>query len=1349
MESLLAFIPSDRRLALARGLTLPDRMRGAVLFADISGFTPLTAALAQELGVQRGAEEVLNQINPVYEALIAELDRYGGSVMGFAGDAITCWIDGDNGHAAIACAMAMQDAMRPFTTVKTPAGTPITLAIKVAVAVGNARRFIVGDPRVQLIDVLAGSTLDQVATAEHFASKGEVVVGEAVVNGLGGLVLVKEWRQDETTGARFAVISGLVRYPEPSPNPQVPPGAIPDEQARLFVLPPVYERLKSGSRFLAELRPTVALFLRFTGIDYDNDEKAGEKLDAYVRWQQSVLSKHEGFLIQLTIGDKGSYLYASFGAPVAHGDDAERAVAAGLELRNPPAAFNYITEIQIGISRGRVWAGQCGARSRHTYGVMGNEVNMAARLMSRARPGQVLVRRRIADSTSHSYVFQQLGLITVKGGAEPIPVAELLGKLEGQSVQTVQFTSPLVGREVELGQLDRWLDSALAGRGQIVGLEGATGIGKSHLVTVFQQRAAANGFQVGLGSCQRISQSTAYFPWQQIMRQILGLPPLPDHPTDADVEAQMASITRTLSALNPMWQVRLPLLGDLFGLPIPDNPTTRAFEPRQRQETLVALVVEILRTWTRSQPLLLVVDNAHWMDESSQALAEAVAKAAADMAIMLLVVARPETESTSGGMKMTRLHHYHALELQELSPEAIIQVAETLLGAPLSLLARLLVVAKAQGNPFYTRELVDSLRESGQLEMAEGQWGLSGGMINALRSANVLVQDSGNWVLAESADLSAVSLGIPDSVHGIILARIDRLPETHKPTLKVASVIGYTFELGLLRQVHPAQLNDKSLRAQTRMLEQRDFILHDWSAEAPTDAPTYSFRQQATQEVAYETLLYTQRRELHRSLAIALEEDSPDALGQIAYHAFLGEDWPRALAYQLQAGRRAKQLFANLQSIDHYRKALQSAAHLPEAETLRQRQEIHAALGELLVNTGQFELATENLQVALSLAEEMSDVDGQAQACRWTARSYELRGQYQVALEWIDRGLAALGNRITPVGLEMQLITGLIHTRQGDYKTASEKALACLLAADELGEISIVARAHNLLGIIDRLRGKSTKAVDHYQEALSLYQQVGNLQGQALSYNQMATAYFDIGQWTDAAHYYQQAGQIFSQLGDVYNRLLIDNNLGGIALNQGRLDDALALYRRAIAAQEQLGGSLYLQGALHLNLGATHVRRGELSPALEHLTASQSCFERAEVRDLLPEMHRHLAEARMLEGNLDAAEQEAQTAIELADELSMPGEKGHALRIAGDITITRGDYAAAEPALHEAVGLLESVSDEFGIAQTRLLLAQLYSRIGQPDQCQSQLERCEPLFDRLGARLELQAAQTLRTQTTV
>ncbi|HRO91856.1 MAG TPA: AAA family ATPase, partial [Promineifilum sp.] len=934
----------------------------------------------------------------------------------------------------------------------TPAGTPITLAIKVAVAAGTARRFVVGDPDIQLIDVLAGHTLDQVAGAEKQTAKGEVVVGEEVARALGDAARITEWRK-AYDGNRFAVIESLTQWPEVTPHSTLLDLTLPEEEARQWSLLPVYSRLKSGAKFLAELRPAVAMFLKFSGIDYDDDEDAGRKLDAYVRWLQATVQKQEGYLIQVTIGDKGSYAYFSFGAPLAHDDDSIRAVASALDLQHTPPDLDFISDVQIGASRGRVWAGECGANIRHTYGVMGNEVNMAARLMGKATPGQVLVRRRVAEE-ARAFQFRQLGLITVKGGAEPIPVAELVGRQQIQALQSTQFEQPLVGREDETAQLDRLLDSVLAGKGQLVTVQGPTGIGKSHLLATFQQSAIANGFQVAIGASQHIFQSTTYYPWQQIMRQIFGLKLNPTEQNgDAVDSARIEAIENALAQINPDWSIRVPLLGDLLGLLIPDNPTTAAFDPKQRQQSLFAFVVEVLRTWSRSQPLVIVFENAHWMDDTSDELFEAVARAIADVPIMIMSVVRSaaETGGTAGAAAtVEKLDNYHLLKLAELGQDDIERLIENLLGGPLSLLGTLLISAKAQGNPFFTRELVDTLRESSQLVQVDGKWILSDGMIETMRKANVLVQEEGAWVLAKAADLSTINLGIPDSVHGVILARLDRLPDSHKPTIKIASVIGYSFELGLVAQVHPSSPPGWALRDQAVTLEERDFIIQDWQAHDSPGQDTYTFRQQATQEVSYETLLFTQRRELHCKLAELLERQTPEAVGQIAYHAYLGEDWPRSLRYHLLAGAQDKQLFANLQSIDHYRKALTSADHLPSRETLVQRQQIHADLGELLLTIGRNDEGQEHLLSALDLAEELNNPEAQAFVCRWMARAYEVRGQYPPALEWIDRGLAILGDKLTPAALELRLIAGLIFSRRGDYKQAGQQALASMLAAEEI-----------------------------------------------------------------------------------------------------------------------------------------------------------------------------------------------------------------------------------------------------------------------------------------------------------
>lgn len=1341
MESLLAFIPEDRRLALAGGLDLPDRTAGSVLFADISGFTPLTAALAQELGVQRGAEEVLNQINPVYEAIIAELHRYGGSVLGFAGDSITCWLAGDDGARGVACALAMQVAMQPFATVKTPAGTPITLAIKVAVAAGPARRFIVGDPRIQLIDVLAGRTLDEVAAAEKMAEKGEVVVTQSVATALAHSADLAEWRQS-AGGERFAVVRGLHEWPAPAPHPPLTALNLSDELTRSWALPPIFSRLQIGERFLAELRPSVALFLKFSGIDYDNDEDAGRKLDAYVRWLQATAQKQEGFLIQLTIGDKGSYAYVSFGAPVAHANDSVRAVAAALDFQQVPAELDFITGVQIGISRGRVWAGECGARIRHTYGVMGNEVNMAARLMGKAQPGKILVRRRVAEE-ARGFEFHQIGLMTVKGGAEPIPVAELVGRPQAQTAQSAQFDLPLIGREKQLAQLDRVLDSVLAGEGQFVTLQGPTGIGKSHLLSVFWQSAMANGFQVAMGTSQYVFQSTTYYPWLQVMRQVLGLKPEPGG-DGMDMDS-LDTIEQTLLPINPDWRIRLPLLGDLLGLPIPENPTTAAFDPKQRQETLFAFVAEILRTWARSQPLCLIFDNAHWIDEASRGLLESMAKTIGDAQLLIIAAVRPIAETgltTAPLAAISSLPHHHLLELEELDAPAIEELVAAILGSRPSLLTNLLIAAKAQGNPFFARELVDALREGNQLVEVDGQWILSDSMIETMRKANVLIQDEGTWVLARSADLTSINLGIPDSVHGVILARLDRLPDAHKPTIKVASVIGFSFELGLVAQVHPSNPPRRALREQAHVLEERDFIIQDWESPSGAGRETYTFRQQATQEVSYETLLFTQRRELHKRLAALLEEQSPEAIGQIAYHAYLGEDWARSLRFHLLAGAQDKQLFANLQSIEHYRRALTSADHLPPPETLAQRRQIHADLGELLLTSGQIDEAQEHLLTALALAEALGNAEAQAWVCRWMARSHEVRGQYAPALEWIDRGLAILGDRLTPAALELRLIAGLIFTRQGEYQRASQQALASLLAAEELHAPSIVARSHNLLGNIDRSRGRAGEAATHFEEALALYKEIGNLQGQAQVQNSLASAYFDQGKWADADLVYRQAGHTFTQLGNIYNRIFVDNNLGGIALNQGRLDDALHYYRRALSALENIGGSIWVLGVLHLNLGATHIRRAELAVAFEHLYDSQRLFEQVQGRDMLAELHRRLAEAYLAQKDYANAREQAAQSLAVAEELAASGEQGLTWQVMGAIQAAEGQLPEAEASLEKAIALLRNVGNDYGLACSQLSLAQLHGQ-RQSERRDMLLRECLPTFERLGAMIEMEQAQAL------
>ena len=591
MDALSAYIPTDRRHALASGQGLPDRTHGAALFVDIAGFTPLAEALAQDLGPQRGAEQLTHHLNQVYDLLIAELDRYRGSVIGFSGDAITCWFDGDQGLAAAACALQMQRAMEGLATVALPSGGQVSLSAKAGLAVGQARRFMVGDPDRQLIDVLAGRLLDEMSEAEHRAEPGEVVLASSAMEALGDRVEIGRYR--EADGRGFYAVGELRSEVQADPWPELPPDALNEAEVRPWLLAPVYERLRAGQgEFLAELRPAVAHFLRFEGIDYDRDESAGEKLNDFVWRVQRILKAYDGTLVDLTTGDKGSYLYLTFGAPLAHEDDVERAASAALDLRSEAAGLSYLSSIQIGISRGRMRTGAYGGRTRRTYGVLGDATNLAARLMTAADPGEILLSQAAFETVELAFTWRAHPELRVKGKAEPVRVVSLVARSgeRGQAAGGRRHLLPMVGRESELALIKENLELALDGHGQIVGIVAEAGMGKSRLLAEASRTARAQGLAVYVGECKSYGTHSSYLVWSDIWRDIFKLD------TSLPIGAQISALEAQLGRLNPSLLPRLPLLGALLNLPIPDNELTRSLDATLRKSSLETLTGDLLRS---------------------------------------------------------------------------------------------------------------------------------------------------------------------------------------------------------------------------------------------------------------------------------------------------------------------------------------------------------------------------------------------------------------------------------------------------------------------------------------------------------------------------------------------------------------------------------------------------------------------------------------------------------------------------------------------------------------------------------------------------------------------------------
>ncbi|HRW07919.1 MAG TPA: adenylate/guanylate cyclase domain-containing protein, partial [Caldilineaceae bacterium] len=652
MNPTEVYIPIDRRLALARGVSMSEECRGAVLFVDISGFTPLTGALTRYYGPRRGVEELTRLLNRVYTDLIAEIDNYQGSVIGFSGDAVTCWFDAqdqqleDATMRGLSAALAVQRTMTKYRPLHiAPKGNlppdptqEISLAVKTVIAVGNVRRFTVGDPQIQLIDVLAGTTLDRVAATETMARQNELLSDEESLRPFLAKVVVDEWRTDTKTGRRYARIRALNAVPQPTPWPACPP--LSPANAQPWVLPAIAERLwGEQSRFLAELRPAAALFLRFTGLDFDHDPESPQKLDRYIQWVQRIVDQHEGALIQLTTGDKGSYLYASFGAPLAHDDDIGRAVAVAMVLRTTPPTCPFIRSTQIGITYGMMRVGAYGGETRKTYGVLGTETNMAARLMVHAAPGQVVVSKVVAETLGADYELVSLGTHQLKGTAEAKALYAVQRLRLNAVGQPRLYETPLVGRDAELAQLRSGAQECLAKRGGLVRIEGSAGLGKSHLAAAFAQEVEPLGLRSIVASGQSTTQGTAYFAIRQCMQKLLNL----DLDAFGNSSEAIDALDDRIQRANPAWTLRIPLLGDLLGLPIHDNATTSAFDARLRQEALTTLTVEIIQHFAASEQLLLLFEDIHWLDEASQGIVLALGRAISTTPVMLLLVHRPPT----------------------------------------------------------------------------------------------------------------------------------------------------------------------------------------------------------------------------------------------------------------------------------------------------------------------------------------------------------------------------------------------------------------------------------------------------------------------------------------------------------------------------------------------------------------------------------------------------------------------------------------------------------------------------------------------------------------------------------
>lgn len=1223
MESLSAYIPEDRRISLAQGMELPEHALGAALFADVSGFTPLTEALVEELGPQRGAEELSRWLNLIYDELIAEIQSYRGSVITFSGDSITCWFDNQRSQtedlestitspahnsgaaslSAVACALAMQQAMQKFNRVNVPGGGTVSLAIKIAVAAGDVRRFIVGDPKIQLIDIMAGKTLDRLIAAEQQAFKGEVLLDEQAAAALGDQAAILAWRDDPETGARFAVVDKLNVDVTPAPWPMMSAEAIRVDQIRPWLLPPVYNRLESGmGDYLTELRPAIALFVHFGGLDYDGDPQAQLKLNSFVQTVQRILARYDSYLLNLTIGDKGSYLFASFGAPLAHEDDSTRAVSAALDLRD--LKMEYVTGIKIGVSQGRMRTGSYGGTNRRSYSTLGDDVNLAARLMQNASVGEALITSRVQKASADAFVWKQLAPLLVKGKSQPITVFRLIGEQKRRITHLYEskYALPMVGREAELALIEEKFDAASTGRGHIIGVTAEIGMGKTRLMVEVIRIARRRNVIGYSGECQSYGTTTGYLVWQNIWRGFFGLDPA------WTLSEQIQQLERELFRINPALFPRLPLLGAVLNLQIPDNELTTTFSAKLRKESLEGLLVDCLRSRASGTPLLLVLEDCQWIDPLSHDLLDVISRAVSDLPILIAFAYRPPELRQWVTVGVRQLAHFTEIVLTNLQTGEVGQLVSLKLaqiyGEKTEMLPALVerISARAEGNPFYIEELINYLHDRG---------------INP----------------QESDALQQVDL--PTSLYSLVLGRIDQLSENQRTLLKVASVIGRFFHAAMLWGIAHHFGDEAQIRNDLDILNKLELTLLD----TPEPELAYLFKHVLTQEIAYETLPFATRAMLHEQIGQYIEITFQSVLTQyvylLAHHFGHSENKEKKCDYLLRAGEQAQANYANRDAVSYYERLLPLLSD-------EKRLDVLLKLGQVLELEGNWPAADEQYRQALELAEQYQDKQKQGLAQFAVAEILRKQSRYPEAAMWYEKALFAF-EQIQDQGGVAKIITsfGTLDAQQGKFDEAERfynSALEIRRALDHRPEIANII---NNLSLVAQLKGDLVSARALQEESLNIRREVGNKWYIANSLSNFGFIAIDQGELTEARSRLEEALALLREIGDKWAIANTLNNLAIALCDQGDYltsykyyEESLLLNKemgdqRALAyVFEGIGGLISLRGdqpqhALKIVAGAAAIRQS--------IGAPLSSAEQSKLDEMLVPARQALSESAAIE----------------------------------------------------------------------------------------------------------------------
>jgi predicted ATPase/class 3 adenylate cyclase len=643
-------------------------------------------------------------------------------------------------------------------------------------------------------------------------------------------------------------------------------------------------------------------------------EDLRQVISAYRECVAAIVGGFDGFIAQYT-GD-GVLVY--FGYPQAHEDDAERAVRSALSLVESVAKIctesDNALQVHVGIATGVVVVGDLlGEGAAKERGVVGETPNLAARLQSLAKPGQVVISQSTRRLTRGLFEYRDLGSVTLKGLAEPVHAWQVTGASEVESrFEAHHETSltPLVGREEELDLLLRRWQRARSGEGQAVLLSGEPGIGKSRLTVALQERLQDEPLTLLRYFCAPRHTDSAFYSVIAQLERAAGFDRQASPETKLDKLASLLG-----SSPRPEWDIQL--LADLLSVPTGDRYPPLNWSPHRKKEKTLEALLRRLALLARREPVLMIFEDVHWIDPSSRELLDLMVEQVQGLTVLLLVTFRPEFHPPWVGLPHVMMHPLSRLDRREGA--SLVRQVTGQKGLPNAIVDE--IVTRTDGIPLFVEELTKAVLEAGE------------DLVNA--------ED----VVAATPPASHI---VPATLHASLMARLDRLGPAAKEVAQIGAVIGREFSFSLL--VAAARLKEEDLLTALDQLVDAGLV---FGRGKPPHA-SFLFKHALVQEAAYSLLLRGRRRQLHARIARVLEHEFPDgtvAPELLAHHFAQAGLAEAAVENWLKAGRLAIAHSATAEAVAQLTHALELLATLPDGATRHRLElDVQVVLGGALIS---------------------------------------------------------------------------------------------------------------------------------------------------------------------------------------------------------------------------------------------------------------------------------------------------------------------------------------------------------------------------------------------------------------